>query len=201
MSKLHPFWYLRVPEWITVDFTTGTEVDPKNKLSQTATRATFTNLGSADEWTYLYWDYGVGYFTGDFTQRVDIEVSTSTSYAWVSQWALVQVLEDITDFISVEYAEYLDELRLVGRYNGGDYHFDGYTITKGTTYYLLIERVNNTITCKIYSDSARTILLHILSITLEAAPAYRYLTVTSNAFSGWGVGSSTGYVENLGLLE
>jgi hypothetical protein len=51
------------------DLTTWTESDPQNRLTVTATSVTINDLERDDDGTYVYYDFGAGYWSGDWEIR------------------------------------------------------------------------------------------------------------------------------------
>ncbi|GAI09485.1 unnamed protein product, partial [marine sediment metagenome] len=86
--------------------------------------------------------------------------------------------------------------------NPADDHTGPGKVQVGTTYYLTVERSGGSVTCKIFSDAERTVLVDTLSITMFVPErTYRYLF----GFSGFDADATyyptSGYVENLLLVE
>lgn len=52
------------------DFTTWTEGDPESRLTVTADTITIDSLYRDEDGTWVYKDFGAGYFSGDFTFRM-----------------------------------------------------------------------------------------------------------------------------------
>jgi len=182
-----------------------TEDDTGGYLSQTITRETFTLLpriaGSA-----LYDDKGAGHF-GDYEHLIDVCLTggNGTSiYAWV--WAVSnEIGNDYYDFtafqgVSLRIASGAPNYQIQLWDKGGAGVSAVYGIALNTTYYLTIKRAGNTLTCKIYSDSARTALLATLTIAGCAVTTWRYIYATfGHGYAG--PEFISGYCEFLDLQE
>lgn len=184
------------------DFTDYVEVDPNNYWSQTTTRNTATNLLKSDD-SYLYKDYGSGHF-GDFEHLIDFCMTASVLNGWMGVWALVNAEGSYADMANdvpmVSIGHYADPAnrKIVLRWKGGE--SDEYTnLSLDTTYYLTIKRSGTTLTCKIYSDAARTTLLDTLTVTCGTG-TFQYLEA-GFSLDFTGTETISAYVENLDLQE
>jgi hypothetical protein len=193
------------------NFTTYTEVDPNNHLSQTATRATFTTL-TYNEDAYLYKSYGSGHFSGDFEHKIDAVLSSSTTHNnYAVVWALANGVGDNNDIEALnDYIKLYFAHRSTGKYFWLDGKYNGaavsntsstYALTLGKTYYLTIKRDGNVVTVNVYDESARTTLLTSLTITLAGASSFEYLITTGSTSGVSYTWTLTGFVENLDLQE
>lgn len=188
-----------------------TEVDPGNDLSQTAARSTWVNLSDNDA-AYLYKDYGVDHFSGDFEHLLDAQLVASDNDVAAGFWGLANALGEMNaDFRASPnrmlnahfYRTALGARQLALReYGNGvlEVWSDFYVCAIGTTYYQKIKRVGNTLTDEIYSDAARTILLDTLTLVLNYTDNFRYLYGAQT--DEWNSGAViSGWVENLDLQE
>lgn len=198
------------------DFTTYTEVDPNTRLTQIAARSSYTGLKRGDGDTYLYKDYGAGYFglseTIEFTHEITDLDSTSSSSRSLEDVLLIQnvVGTRTAPYISVFIIEnginddqYI--IRLRGDDNGGSNPFDDTpVISAGTPLYYRLVRDNGgkNLTLYIYTDAARTVLWDTLGpITVtNLTQTFQYLMTPSSRQQATDPNDySTGYIENLDL--
>lgn len=184
------------------NLTSFTEVDPSNEYSETATRCSWIMIGQAHK--YVYKDYTAGYF-GDFKHCIDIYIDTAdgddATSTYQGVWALVNDVTTpptiVQNCLSLWVYNYFGiTLNLRDRFNWGNTG-DAGTISLDTPYYLVIERAGTTLTCEIYSDSARTALVDTLSVACQAT-TFRYLECA------WGVDtdsnhSGVGYSEKFNI--
>lgn len=182
------------------DFTTYTEVEPDDRIQKTATHVD-AEL-HRDEDAYLYKDKGAGHFT-DFEHKIDVKLVSSDVAGWGGVWGLSQNTVDdwkgwATGDIAVLFwtgAGPVYNLKLEERGVGAD----GYICAVNTMYYLTIKKVGTSLTCKIYSDSARTNLLDTLSRTItDNSYRYIYACLTTNSPAAMIANVD---VENLDLQE
>ena len=200
------------------DFTNFTEVDPNTRIDVTASRVTFTNL-TIDEDAYVYADKGAGYFNGDFTHHLTVEItamSAGSNADHVCVWALTNHLDDwqgLADanrsFLTVMLILSTTTPRIeLTEFNAGSEAgpADQYVAALNTKYYLTVSRdeatgANGTLTLKIYSDAGRTNLLDTQTQTLSQSKTdYRYLfaALSRNFTAGFTV---SGYTENANLID
>jgi len=185
------------------DFTTWTEVDPGGHLSQTATRATYTDLPDNAE-AYLYKDYGANYFSGDFAHAFDLRVSASSSpsdyfiYMLSLQGNGLSTGNDADINLFVEKVDATTYFIGLGDYAGSTGNQTG-NLDMGTTYYLVLKRESTTYTLEVYQDSNRQSLLESISIDPGVATAFQYLYTTGTFDMGGAGDTQSGYIENLDL--
>ena len=173
------------------DFTTATEVDPNNHIEKTAYHIDFYALRNED--ALLYWDKGVDHFGTSWEHKIDIKAISYQDNGVAFFWVLSN---DVDDYYGLQTAgKPCIALRLIKSlypylsirelYNGTEYYSSNFTCTQGTQYYLTVKRDGTSVTCKIYSDSARTNLLATLSITLHAEqPNHRYIFASQTYNTG-----------------
>ena len=202
---------------IGADLSAYTEVDPNNRLAETATRITFTGI-TIDETAYVYKDYTANYFAGDFTHYVDFRVdATPTTDFQCAVWLMSNDLNDYANLdvgnkshLRVTYYKWdvdSGRLYLTERDTSTPYSDYYYGIIPDTTYYLKIVRdeavgTYGTIYCYIYPTVADRIAdtnrIDRLEIALHTSKKnYQYLmgfcSEDENALGRTG----SGYVENL----
>lgn len=190
------------------DFTTYTEVDPNEHIDLVG-----TNHIDFDAWmnedAYIYKDKGVDHF-GDFEHLIAVKI-ISVSDTW-SQ-AFIWTLQNRVDTVSGIAGEYealiainivkspgLNEIMLVEYYTTPVYYQENSWVYAAfdTWYYLTIKKVGTSLTCKIYSDSARTTLITTLSLTLHADHKFRYI-FSANVWNNANARHYTIDIENLNL--
>lgn len=196
-----------------VDFTDYTEQDTNNRLSQIPTRSTFTTLYRGDPITYLYYDYGAGYFTTSENIKFTFEITDLYSFSSTSR-TLHDILL-IQNVVGVRTAPYIScflveigasdttfILRLRADDDAGDDPYDdSVTLDVGTPYYCTLVRNNNAITLDIYDDPGRTSHVDTLTSTpVNLTQTFQYLlSPSSQQFATDTNDYATGYVENLNL--
>lgn len=180
------------------DFTTYTEVDPNTHITVAANELDLADLARNED-AYVYDDKGAGHF-GDFEHLVDIQIlSTSGAGSLSAPWGVSNNINDVLAWATGLYIRLnggTGEIRLV-EVNGGS--FDTYAGARDTWYYLTIERSDTTLTCKIYSDASRTILVDTLSVTCLTT-TYRYVYGCASYNSGH-ANAYDGDVDQLDLQE
>lgn len=191
------------------NFTTYTEVEEITDIfSVAANKIDFTDA-MMDESSYVYKDFGVGYF-GDFTHLVTFYLS-STNLGSALCWHGYGQQNEITDFYSATgdalitfmlgrtgfvYSIYCEEKE--GGVNGD---FDFFDISVDTPYYLTISRNGTVYQVLIYDDAGRTNLVDTLLMACITT-AFQYCmaaeTYDMNVNADRRI---TGYIENLDLQE
>jgi len=182
------------------DLLTFTEVDPNSDITITKYVCTFDTMQRGVA-AYVYKDYGVGYF-GDFEIEFEAIATVQQSNVSTIVFALVNTPGSFQDIIdsNVGVSLHLNSNAAVGikiqEYsldNGDEAAFD----PTGTLYYYKITRVDTTLTCYIYSDAARTVLVDTLTIT-GVTTLYRYLQVLASRELA-ATEYSTGYTQNFDI--
>lgn len=197
------------------DLTDYTEEDPNNYLSITSDRVSFNLFDTNATKTYLYKDFGIDYFNGDFTIDFDFNLTNLPgNYTFI---AAVMLTNTIGDYRSVITAN--------GQAIVADFYEDGLIVsprrqvrewddvsqwisenspafTIGTTYYASFIRdesaggANGVLYLKTYSDPERTNLVDTRTLTLNNKRDFRYMMVCASD-SGWEYGDPhSGYFEN-----
>lgn len=191
------------------DFTTYMEVDPNNYISKTANHVDFESRRDLD--IYLYDDKGINHFK-DFEHLIDcLTVAAGAQYGgWCVVWGLFNNVDDVAalqtgneDGIYVYMLYYAGTLRIyLVEITGGSRYQDRYSPASfDTWYYLTIKKDGTSLTCKIYSDSARTNLIDTLSLTLHSNWNFRYIFVANTFNDGSGIRPMHSDIENLDLQE
>jgi len=198
------------------DFTTFTEVDPQEVLSQTATRATYTHMLTRfdtarfpNHITYLHKDFGVGYFGLNFIHEFAMVFPSNPPYA---------AIDDYTLFIPYSVGNSFYFAGEKEDYTGGmgimvDFYQPYYTtgllrinFTSGQVpimvigiTYVRITRNLGEAKIETYSDSDMTLLLGSATTVIPADETYRYMYATATTHDGWGGYRSyvTGYIEHV----
>lgn len=174
---------ITIIEAIAVDFSTFTEVDAGNVLTPSAAKI----VGDAvpcNGAAYAYKDY-----TADYFNKIDVAFRVkATDFAGASVYvitaAFANAVGDIYPTAGYKVMVYIQNATgnvylLVGLFNGGsDVATDTMSISLNTDYYLRVERAAGatTLTVKVYSDAARTVLIDTLSISnANLNTKFRYL--------------------------
>jgi len=137
-------------EYTTVDFTSPawTEMDAESDINITSSTVTWTSMDS-DTTSYVYYDYGAGYFNTDLTVRMQLNYVRSDDNALVGYYALSNMVStgtnDTGDGFTIRVyesasADYI-EIRL--RENGSNTDEDwwnGVIENGGSPYYLTLMR-------------------------------------------------------------
>jgi hypothetical protein len=190
------------------DFTTYTEEDPNNRISTTSTRATFTGIArNEDAWLYI--DKGVNHFDGDFEHLFQAKNESNSGPGICGIWSLTNDLDERRAILlggkpelTVVYLgagqTYLIEV------NSSASYVDIYASTQGTLYYYTVDRDESvsfgTLTCKIYTDAPRTVLVDTLTVALHEKVDFRYY-MPIQTFNDANASTVTGYVENMDFQE
>lgn len=196
------------------DYTTWEEVDGGNDITVIDDTITWVNLPRSVE-SYVYKDYGVDYFDGNFQHNFTFQIDSSVAGSAVAVWVLANDIDDFSGLktnekshlrIFTDNPSIPDEVRLyIGEINGTDYYqSSSKVITEATPYYVTVSRneavgTYGTIYCKFYTNDTRTNLVDTISLTLhESKKDFRYLYSLSASNSGYSYKTS-GVVSNLTL--
>jgi hypothetical protein len=192
------------------DLTSYTAVDEDSDFTITSTKLEFDSV-RRDAVSYVYYDFGVDYF-GDFDIDFEFEISflendssaalLSISNTLGTQQDMLNQAESLQFWIYGSGAAGAGDLEMKMK----DYVFpstnaDEY-LPGGTSHalvYCTFKRIGMDLTCDIYSDSDRTILLSALSFNCSAEKK-RYLHIfQSRGTAGSGDPDEviTGYIQNV----
>lgn len=192
------------------DFTTYTESDPSNRLSQTAIRSTFTNLYRTDDNTYL-WKNKSGDlqdFILYFTFKISA-IDSDTPTIRLMAFSVVDNRDDYTDNRLANETQFGLQIRSASSttkywfvafetWVGSLYTTAGAVDSKnvGTEYYVKITKSGTSLNIRTYSDAEYTNQIESLNLTLHADHNLTYLLVPQSAKLATAI-KATGYVENL----
>lgn len=195
------------------DFTTYTEVDPNNHITVTASKVTFTDLARNED-AYIYKDYGVDHFNGDFTHKFEIAYTEVTDNGVVGFWNMANAVDDFRgltlaneDFILMYNLENNFSLAVVE--NGVNVDEDISPSATGNVHYVTLDRdddggANNTgrYTAYIRTGSHTGPLFDTLIVDSSAGEQndFRYL-LTSQTSNNGSANDMSGFVQNLDLQE
>ena len=167
------------------DFTTFTEVDPGSTVSVAANTITVTQMQSRSTDTYVYKDYGAGYFD-DFVHSVDTSANYSDSSDFCLVWGLSDTVNDQeqwNDGLVVYWFDYGTGFRLViGEMVNTVLTNESYSgiIADATTVYPKITRTGTSYKLDIYSDAGRTSLIETVGPITVDTQTYQYLYALSS---------------------
>jgi len=192
------------------DFTTWTESDPSNRLSQTAARSTFTNLYRTDDNTYL-WKNKAGElqnFILYFSFKIS-SIDNDTSTIRLMALTVTNNRDDYTDNRLAGETQFGLQIRSASSttkywfvayetWTGSLYTTAGAVDSKdvGTTYYVKITKSGTSLNIRTYSDPEYTTQIESLNLTLHANHNLTYLLVPQSAKLATAIKAS-GYVEDL----
>jgi hypothetical protein len=164
------------------DFTTYTEVDPNNHIGLVGTNHIDFDAYE-DEDAYLYKDKGVDHFGSNWEHTIDVKPVSTGNYGLAGFHMVSNDVDDVHGltvagktflFIYIGGGTNTPRIYLTECYLGTWYEAY-YITTQGAWRYLTITKTGTALTCKIYSDSARTTLLTTLSLALHADHKFRYI--------------------------
>lgn len=184
------------------DFTDWTEVDSDGDITVAANLITVDSM-RRDAVSYVYLDLGADYF-GDFIHYLTVRVTDAQAYSAMACWGLSNGAHTIQDKVDADvgitvewyFTAGADLTWSVKDYDGDT--VDSYVDSYNATRHLTIQRSGTTLTCKIYSDAARTTLLDTLSVVC-ATTKYRYVElIQSRDSNGNPAASMDGWVSDFG---
>ncbi len=203
------------------NFNIYTASDIPGRLTRTSSRVTWTDILAGDDQVFLSKDKGAAFFDGSFVHTLTINQTASERGASYSGfWALTNDLLDLKGlrtggkdalYVQTVHPQNPDVARInVFEVDGGTLRGSGvaaFVITEGVIYYLAITR-NETIgsfgeiKLQIYSDAARTTLLHTESFNLHTSKKdFRYAMVAiSEDATVATTKKASGYSEDLDIM-
>lgn len=194
----------------TEDLTTWLEADPNGRLTVISSKVTAASYQAADTGTRVSIDIGTNQINA---LDIDFTVYWSSVSGDAPGPAVFSVVADLNDYYTsagaddiniVLYKRTVSPSYLLSMRRGtGDWGADedSYGMSLFTAYYCTLSRSagSSTINLYIYSNSARTVLVDTLSISLASASTkYRYFAICNS--SGASDSDSFGYyVETVDL--
>jgi hypothetical protein len=193
---------------VTQDLTTYDETDPNAVWSQTATRNTCASL-RRDDISFLSDDMGAGFFGANFEHKIDYKMTANQGRCVMCIWSVndgpdshAGIANGFTTWFHVpsDVAGTNPRTYMTKIVAGALTHDSYLMVSWDDDLYLTHNRTSTTLTCKIYSDSARTSLLDTLSLAVVTTTwqyiqaGFSWETETAN---GHGAKTCSGYVENL----
>lgn len=200
---------------VNQDLTTYTEVDPNGVITVTSPKVAYANMSKlAAEVAYVYKDFGVNYFDGDFEHLLQSQLTSGDNNCYGYVWGMANAINTLRgiqmasgDFITVRHA--IDaggtpSLQIVACEAGAITASAVQAISLATIYYLTVRRdeavgANGTLYCDIYTDSGRTSLLATISLVMPSKKDFRYLYVLSARNDNEADYKITGFQENFDL--
>lgn len=187
----------------TENFTTYTEVDPNNRLSETVSTVTATNIHWNED-CYLYYDKTVGHF-GDFEHLFHSKLTESIDRGGHCFWGVGNDLDDIEGWTTG--IEVHVDVAVGSAQNSWSFRqreiveFDDTALANiGIDRWFTAKRDGTTGTLEIYNDAARTDLYDTLNI-IAPTTTYRYIYGCCSRFIGALDRDSSGFTADLDLQE
>ena len=200
-------------EVVPLDYTTFTEIDPGNDFTVTQNKITVEELlrGTAG---WIYYDYGAGYFSGDFVHQFEYKHTGGNSVGAACVWALANAVDgwsDLSssgDILNVRMTDISGTIQIQAEsaVGGAKVSTAAISVATGVQYYGEIERDESvgaygTLYLRIYTDAERTVLHDSASVAIEVAKTdYRYLYAVQGYESGT-IQWISFNVENLTLIS
>ena len=191
------------------DYTAYIEVDTASRLTVAANTLTIASLDT-DETLKLTYDFGAGYFSGDFEHSLNIKVTVGTGtescYLWGMSDSIANPIGTLitanTDLIALAWTN--GALILTERNSTVSTTDTSSALSLATDYYLRIVRdeavgTYGTLYCYIYTDREYCELVDTLTVTLTELKDWRYLWGVSSVGDGAGSTVFTGTIANLTL--
>lgn len=201
----------RLSHWADQDYTDYTEVDVgANRVAAIAAKITVTNLDD-DEAVYVYDDFGADYFDTDTDPWIfELDFKYTDGDATCGLWSLTQDVGTIGALVAGDknllFVDIESDNKLyVSALHNGVIEDAGTAdaLVINTDYYLTItvDRSAGTLTCDIYSDVNRSMLVESISCDLpNTTDKYRYLYAQHGWGDGGGGSTWSGEIRNLTII-
>ena len=164
--------------WDAENYTVFTEYDIASTITVNNLSSISASCKSNSD-AYVYRNYSDNHFK-NFTARVEgIFNSDNGKNAGLAIFGLSNYLDDCYNQIYVNnnasvflmfWADNTKNYVYLLSNNGVTFSTDSYECSQGVWYYFTVERDPTSITCKIYSDKERAVLLDMLSVTYHSTP-------------------------------
>ena len=180
------------------DLSTYTEEDPNSRLALNGTNEVdFTDLSRNDSSTYLYKDFGVGYFCiHDIEIYLTLEATKESSYG-LADFGITNDASDQSNWSNPSLrVGFYGDLKL--RLNDGD----SYSASDSTVYYCTLQEKDGTLYLYIYSDSDRSNLLDTLSTSVsDETQTYQYIVAIANRADNGGSYVISGLCKDIEIVN
>jgi len=176
------------------DFTTYTEVDSGGDITVTASKIDVSSM-QKQATSYVYKDYGAGYFDTSLEHDVDITIASASAGAWGGYWAVNNTAETMVQMDTnnrgiagflyrftgapLNYGLYI---RAFDNANDSDNMQIGLAVPYER--YLTIKRIGTTVTVDIYTDASRTTKEDTITCTSSANNYSKIFGCVSNGTAG-----------------
>lgn len=174
-----------------VDFTPYTKVDSGGDIAVTPHKVDVVSM-LEDEVSWAVYDYGAGYLSGDFTQRLKGTFTLGTGpgtlgnviWAWTSTSTggfTIQDLVDNNDGFMLYFQHTSDPTYKINLHDFTTDITDDYDLGNSPPYtvYVEVERVSSTLTAKVYSNSDFTGLLVTLTVSCDTSDMRYHIAANS----------------------
>lgn len=190
------------------DFTTWTEVDEDSDITVTSDNITWSTM-KRDAISYVYYDFGVDFWDGDFAHDFDWEFTQCENGSGGALWALTNDLGTVQDLISddslyIYFYKNAGTITVIAEEcNGGvlSSPISSNNPITDLTYYYRVWRDEDEgdfgkLYCERYQDAERTILLGTISTLLTEKQDFRYILMPQN-YGVTGSYKTSGWIGNL----
>jgi len=192
--------YISCSEITFENLLTYTEVDPNSRIEVTTTRATGTGL-TWSESARVYKDKGMNFFNALDIDFVINATEISTVNDMLITLSLANRITGLSKFGSTDISVVFYNsagVKYIYLIKGTWANKDTYACSSNTVYYCTLERAvgADVVYLKIYSDSARTVLLDTLSRSGFGVVKWKYI-YAMNTYTSAGGEVASGYCENI----
>jgi len=171
------------------------ESDPNGRLSQTEGRSSFTGLRRGDTNTYLYKDFGAGYFAENFEIQFEFKI-TANAGAERLCIRLFSLANSPSGEGGIEIKLANSGIGNFHVYFNGNWSYGAPAFALNTQYYATLKRVGSNIELKIRTGSHTGPIVFLFSLTNSTA--YQFIVTSSSlGLTTYPDDYMTGYVENL----
>ena len=200
------------------DFTVWNESDEGGDITiDSATKVSWTALGTRNDTGYVYKDFGADFFDGDFTHQFEIEWSSLANVSITTPWGVHNAVGDVNDWVGagddgalIYLWDNVEEIRFAVMENGG-LPYDSWAgggPQANTLYFITVDRnddggANNTgqYLCYIRTGSHAGALQDTMTKDSAAGEQndLRYATCIATYDDSGGAAASSGYTQNFDL--
>jgi len=199
------------------DFTTYTETDPGADIAKTANTITLTNFDGRNTDSCVYYDYGVNYFSADFTHQFSFVRDSYTGVLGHYMWMMANAVDDAQgidtangDFIGVKCVS--NDLQLAICENGTLRTTQYNNFLDDVRYYVTVNRDDDagaastgrmtvTVCTGNYSGGYRSTVMSTLTLDCSAGEQndFRYLYAVNSSNDATAGTVVTGTIDHMEL--
>lgn len=199
--------------WTGEDLSAYTKSDPGSDIKKLVSRLTFNALDTRNTESYTYYDWGAGYWSGDFEFDFTIYIDSSISTTFATPILVANIVDELKGIVDasgdalccIYYNSAGTHQFVLREYDSGTaYSATIYNITLDTLYFCRMDRDETIgsygqLRLRLWSDEVKTTLLNTQTLALHKKTDYQY-SYPLNTYNSSNPGvTMTGFFDNYSM--